>query len=73
MLIFHAWVIYFFHSAACTTEQAALGPSLQVLARRQSTSADPWVSLRPGSPIHHPPFWGTRCIPLHAPNSTVSM
>lgn len=41
MLIFHAWVIYFFHSAACTTEQAALGPSLQVLAPQQSTSRRP--------------------------------
>ena len=47
MLIFHGWVIYFFHSAACTTEQAVLCASLQALSRWQRAPADPWASPSP--------------------------
>lgn len=60
MLIFHGWVIYFFYSAACTTEQAALCASPQALAGWQRAPADPWASPSPIPdrghlpPIAHP-------------------
>lgn len=60
MLIFHGWVIYFFYSAASTTEQAGLCASPQALARWQHAPADPRASSSPIldrghlPPIAHP-------------------
>lgn len=69
MLIFHGWVIYFFYSAACTTEQATLCASLQALTRWQHAPADPWASPSPilGQghlpPISHPAEGSPRMVP----------
>lgn len=72
MLLFHGWVIYFFHSVACTAEQAALRAALRALAPRPRAPLG-IPRFTPGSghlpPITHPPE-GAPASP-RAPSSTV--